>query len=90
MKCETCDADGRLTQGPWPLAMSICFCDLCYEMESWAFVIWRETNPETPKVQCKVPVLEITGIPDDPESLSLDELKSFFREKISGNPRGRT
>jgi hypothetical protein len=82
LPCEGCGEPGRNTQGPWPLPVSMTFCDLCYEMEGIAYNVWRELNPKIGKYAGSLPLLKITGIPDNPTSLSLDELKEFFRNGL--------
>ena len=44
MKCDVCEKEGKISQYPGPIPMSMCFCDECYNLEKIAYNKWRAKN----------------------------------------------
>ena len=56
--CVICGGPGRVTQCPYRIPYSDCHCDLCWDLESIASLIWVELNPEKHKGQMPWPFLK--------------------------------
>ena len=82
-KCIVCGEPGELAQAPYPLPYSECYCNICYELESIAYSVWRNMYPEIHKFNAPVPIMESQeDIPPDCLSLTLEQVKDFFRSKL--------
>jgi hypothetical protein len=85
MICECCgEAEGKLSQAPWPFPLSTCHCNDCYALEGVAFGVWRELNPDMPKFNAPTPFLK-GKIDYPPESLkgNILGLREWFKNKFT-------
>lgn len=83
-RCVVCKKPGEVTQAPYPLPISECYCDICYELEHIAYWVWREMFPNEPKWNAPVPIIKsLDDIPSYCLFLSLKEVQEFYKDKLS-------
>lgn len=83
MKCHICGEEGKLSQAPYPIPISNCYCNICYELEGIAYDVWATLYPQESKYNAPVPIMKtIEDKPPDCLSLTLEEVKEFFVKKL--------
>jgi len=84
--CACCGEPGKLTQGPWPLPKSECYCNDCFDLEGIAFNVWRELNPTIHKSAAPIPFLKSKADwPPNAYAMTGEEVKTWFKEKMRCN-----
>ena len=80
-----CGKPGEVTQCPYRVPYSDCYCNLCWDLESIASFVWHELNPDKMKYDMPFPFLKSKEeIPDGIKDWELEEVKNFFRDKLKG------
>lgn len=99
-KCYVCKEEGIISQGPWPLPITECYCNKCFALESLAYTVWRKLFPEISKFNAPIPIIRsMADIPSECIDVTFEEMKAkvirenveaFYRELLTKkmNDRG--